>query len=184
MGIKDFLSSKTTYQAAKPVEKTISSFLPATKAKAAAVPIPAQYNLKDRGIQISDDDINAFRPLLYGEVSNRTPDKQALEAHVIFNTALNRIKAYAEKGQKKSLADVISMPNQYQAYGGKQYQAYSNPADAPSLSKRKQVDAIMDAIHKQIQSGNYPDNTEGSYYYIHQPTGQITYDNKKPLFAK
>lgn len=178
MGIRDFFTRKIRYS--DTVDKPISSFLPQVKAQ-----IPVQYDLKDRGVQISDDDINAFRPLLYGEVSNRTPDKQALEANVIFNTALNRVKAYNEKGQKKTLSDVFSMPNQYQAYGGKQYQLYANPPDVVAAQKKKQVDSIIDSIHQQIKNGQYIDNTQGAYYYVHDPkTGKITYDNKTPLFSK
>jgi hypothetical protein len=124
-----------------------------------------------------------MRPLLYGEMSNRSPDKQALEANVIMNTALNRVKEYAAHGQTKTLSQVIAMPNQYQAYGGTQYNQYANPTDAPSIAKKKQVDAIVDTLHGQIRSGVYPDTTNGAYYYSHDPTGKIAYDDKKKLFA-
>ncbi len=180
MGIKDFFSSKMTY--VKPTEKAISSFMPAATT---TTPIPGQYNLKNRGVTISDSDIEAFRPLLYGEVSNRTPDKQALEANVIFNTALNRVKAYNERGQKKTLSDVLAMPKQYQAFGGPQYQVYSNPTDPIALAKKKQVDDIVNAIHAKVKAGQFDDNTQGSYYYTHNTkTGEIAYDNIRPLFAK
>lgn len=184
MAIKDIFNSIGS--GVSKVTQPISSFFGPTQVKAATVPPPVtQYQLKDRGVQISDDDINAFKPLLYGEVSNRTPDKQALEAHVILNTAINRMKSYSEKGQNKTLIDVLSMPNQYQAYGGKQYQSYSNPPDVVAAAKKKQVDDIVEQIRKQVQSGQYPDITEGAYYYVHDPkTGKITYDNTKPLFAK
>lgn len=169
----------------KKLAKPISTYFQPPMAKAAPAPVPTTYQIKDRGVQITDEDLNAVRPLLYGEVSNRTPDKQALEAHVILNTALNRIKGYSEKGQKKTLTDVIAMPNQYQAYGGKQYQVYNNPPDAVAAAKKKQIDMIVDNIRQQIQSGDYPDITEGAYYYVHDPkTGKITYDNTRPLFAK
>ncbi len=185
MGILDFLSSKTTY--VKQPEKAISSFLPKANAQTVKpqVPVPGQYNLKNRGVAISDSDIEAFKPLLYGEVSNRAPDKQALEANVILNTALNRVKAYGERGQKKTLSDVLAMPNQYQAYGGPQYKMYANPTDPVALAKKKQIDDIVNGIHAQVKAGQYDDNTEGAYYYVHDPkTGAITYDNIRPLFAK
>ncbi len=146
--------------------------------------VPSQYSLKDRGVNISDADINAFRPILYGEVSNRTPDKQALEANVILNTALNRVKEYNMKGKKVSLSDVFAMPNQYQAYGGKQYKEYSNPSNVVSAAKKKQIDSIADDIFNQIKQGKYSDNTQGSYYYVHNPDGSINFDSKRPLFAK
>lgn len=181
MSIKDFFTKKINYGDAK-VNQSLSSLVP--KVESQVAPAPAQYNLKDRGVQISDADINSFRPLLYGEISNRAPDKQALESNVIFNTALNRVKAYNERGQKKTLSDVLAMPNQYQAYGGKEYNIYNNPDNALSLAKKKQVDALVDSLREQVRTGKYADNTEGSYYYVHNPDGSITYDNIKPLFAK
>jgi len=159
----------------------ISSYYAAPQVQA---PPPISYNLKDRGVQVSDADIQAIRPLLYGELSNRSPEKQTLEANVILNTALNRVREYAKYGQKKTLSEVLAMPNQYQAYGGTQYKTYSNPIDAPSIAKKKQVDSIVDTLHGQIRSGVYPDNTNGAYYYRHNPDGTIAYDDKRRLFAK
>ena len=177
MGIKDFFTKKVSYSN-QPVSQSLSSLVPGANAQ-------TKYNLSNRGVQVSDADIQAFRPLLYGEVSNRTPDKQALEANVIFNTALNRVKAYNERGQKKTLSDVLAMPKQYQAYGGAQYNAYSNPPDAVALAKKKKIDDIVNKIHDQIKYGQYEDNTQGAYYYVHDPkTSKITYDNMRPLFAK
>jgi len=147
-------------------------------------PIKNIYDLKDRGVKITEDDIEAFRPLLYGEVSNRNPDKKQLEADVIFNTALNRQREYASRGQNKTLSEILAMPNQYQAYNGEQYKEYANPTLPMSIEKKKQVDAIVDDIKARVKSGEFKDNTEGAYYYIHNSDGSITYDNLKELFAK
>ena len=175
-----FNTAKSTPQSfIQPFEpqKKLSMFFPKTEQRKV-------YELKDRGIQITDEDLAAARPLIYGETSNRTPDKQELEAHVIMNTALNRMREYAARGQKKTLSEVLSMPNQYQAYGGQQYQIYHNPIDVPSQQKKKNIDSIVDKIGNQIKSGQYPDTTQGAYFYIHNPDQTITYDNKKQLFAK
>lgn len=147
-------------------------------------PVQSTYNLGDRGVSITDADIESFRPLLYGEVSNRDLEKQKLEADVIFNTALNRQKEYASRGQNKTLAEILSMPNQYQAYEGPQYQEYSNPTNVLSEAKKRQIDAIVDDIKRRVKSGEFEDNTEGAYYYVHNSDGSITYDNLKELFAK
>lgn len=165
----------------------LASYLPEDKLSTNAFSSSSKtpgYTIKNRGVYVTDDDLTALRPLIYGEISNRTPDKQMLETNVIFNTALNRMKEYARKGQNRTLAEVLSMPNQYQAYGGAQYKAYSNPPDVVALAKKKQVDAMIDALKTQIATGNYNDNTEGAYFYIHNPDGTIAYDNKRPLFAR
>jgi hypothetical protein len=171
--------------------KTTTPSLSSLYPKPATTPVvipekikPVQYHLKDRGVQISEEDLNAMRPLLYGEISNRTPDKQSLESDVIFNTAVNRAKAYAARGQNKALAEIVAMPNQYQAYGGAQYQEYYNPSNPVSLAKKKQVDLMVDGIRDRINKGQFVDNTQGAYYYIHNKDGTIQYDNGRPLFAK
>ena len=184
MGISDLY--KTVNNGASNVVKPLTTFFQPPKVQATAVPTPTQYNLKDRGVQISEADLNAFRPLLYGEVSNRTPDKQLLEANVILNTAINRVKGHSERGKNLSVSQVISDPTQYQAYGGTQYKNYSNPVDAPSIAKKQQVDAIVNSLREQIRNGTFQDNTQGAYYYSHAPdkSGKIYYDNTRPLYAK
>lgn len=156
-----------------------SMYIPPTPV---AKPLPATYHLPDRGVKITDDDIEAFKPLLYGEVSNRKFDKKKLEADVIFNTVLNRQKEYAKRGQNKSVAEILAMPNQYQAYGGPQYKEYASTTNPISAAKKKEVDSIVEEIKQRIRRGDYQDNTQGAYFYIHNPDQTITYDNKKKLF--
>lgn len=145
---------------------------------------PPVYTVPDRGITYTDADLAALRPILYGEISNRPYDKKQLEADVILNTIFNRAKEYQARGQKKSISEIVAMPNQYQAYGSKQYNTYSNPTLYLDKKKKEEIDSIVDNIHNQIKAGNYKDNTNNSYYYVHNPDGTITYDNKKQLFAK
>jgi len=175
MNLKDIFNSIGGAVGVLP--KPISNYMPPVQA-------PIQYELKDRGVKLTEEDLKAIRPIIYGEVSNRDISKKQLEANVIMNTILNRMKEYATKGRPKSLSEVVSMPNQYQAYGGNQYNLYHNPADFLGAEKKKQVDSVMDTIDNQIRNGQYPDTTEGAFYYNHEPkTGKIYYDNKKKLFA-
>ena len=118
-------------------------------------PVPATYHLPDRQAKVTDTDIEAFRPLLYGEVSNRNIAKKRLEADVILNTALNRQREYANRGQNKSISEIISMPNQYQAYGGPQYKEYASSTNPISAAKKKEVDMIVDEIKDRIKRGDY-----------------------------
>lgn len=140
------------------------------------------YHVPGRDLTLSSADLAVLRPVLYGEVSNRNATKKDLEARVILNTALNRMQAYAAHGQKKSLSDILSAPNQYQAYGGDQYSQYSNPPDAVAAAKKKQVDDIVQNFLNEMEGGDFPDVTQGAYYYQHHPNGTIEYDNKRPLF--
>jgi hypothetical protein len=187
MNIGDFLNNPINMEARTSTPSMLESYNKPTmfpiKASPKPAAAPAQYKIKDRGVSVTDKDMDAIRPLIYGEVSNRTPDKQTLEANVIFNTALNRMKEYQRKGQNKSLEEVISMPKQYQAYGGPQYQEYHAPSNPVSSAKRQQIDAIIDGIKEKVKKGEHVDNTEGAYYYIHEKDGKIRYDNKRKLFA-
>lgn len=178
--LSNVFSSKTTYNA----NDYKKNQQPTGQMAPQVIQTPQTYNLKNRGVTVTDDDIESFRPLLYGEVSNRNPDKKQLEADVIFNTALNRQREYASLGQNKTLSEILSMPNQYQAYNGEQYKEYANPILPMSIEKKKEIDAIVDDIKARVKSGEFEDNTEGAYYYIHNSDGSITYDNLKELFAK
>lgn len=181
MPLSDFFNKQQQPQTMRTTTpSTISSLY--TPPAPVAKPIPATYHLPDRGVKITDTDIESFRPLLYGEVSNRNYQKKQLEADVIFNTVLNRQKEYAKRGQVKSVADILAMPNQYQAYGGPQYKEYASTTNPISAAKKKEVDAIVDSIKERIKKGDYQDNTQGAYFYIHNPDQTITYDNKKKLF--
>lgn len=141
-----------------------------------------KYVLPGRGATITDEDFEAFKPLLYGEVSNRDYKKKQMEAEVIFNTVLNRQPEYAKYKQNKTISEILAMPNQYQAYGGKQYAEYANPTLPMSITKKKEVDMIVEDIKRRVKSGEFKDTTEGAYYYIHNPDYSITYDNMKKLF--
>ena len=146
---------------------------------------PKQNYKKDsRESIVNEVDYESLRPLIYGEVSNRDFGDKKMEADVIFNTALNRQKEYAGRGQIKTIGEILAMPNQYQAYGGDQYNQYANPLDQGSELKKKEVDDIVDDIKRRVRNGEFEDNTEGAYYYIHNSDGSITYDNLRELFAK
>lgn len=148
----------------------------------AVVPVQTpikKYYLKDRGIEITDDELNSLRPIIYGEVSNRDINKKKLEANVIVNTILNRAKEYALRGTPKKLSEIVAMPNQYQAYGGNQYKQYASPTDVVALQKKREVDSILDEIYNQIKSDKYQDFTKGAVFYTHKPTGEIIYNREK-----
>lgn len=182
MALKDFFGAKQTKAAS--LSGSIGSYAPTQIKKPKNYLKPEQFHIKDRDVQVGADEFDELRPLVYGEVSNRSPDKQALEANVIFNTAINRMRAHRDRGTQKTLIDIISEPNQYQAYQGNQYKAYSSPPDVVAAAKRKQVDAIMDNIREQIRNGTFVDNTNGAYYYVHEKDGRIIYDDQRPLFAQ
>lgn len=152
-------------------------------------PLGNTYQVPGRDVTLTDSDLNVLRPTLYGEVSNRPYDKKDLEANVITNTAINRMVAYAKNGMQKSMADVLSMPNQYQAYNGEQYKNYSNPnLTGPDSEKRDQVNKIVDGIIASIKDGTFKDNTNNSMFYKHignnPDTATIQYDDTRSLFKK
>lgn len=174
--LSDFFSGTVSYEA------------PKTEIKPIQTPQIKKYALANRGAEFTDSDFDNLKPLIYGEVSNRDYGKKQLEADVIINTAINRQREYENnpvsqyRGKKLPISEIIAMPNQYQAYGGDQYNTYFNPNNPIDIAKKKEVDAIVDAIAEKIRRGEYVDNTEGAFYYAHKDDNTITYDNLRPLY--
>lgn len=130
-------------------------------------------NLPDvwiRNNQISQPDIEEATAILFGEISNRSSDKQMLEAQTILNTAFNRMDAYRERGMEKSLTEVLQMNNQYQAYKGKQYAKFKT-GNLDSLDQRK-VDSIGKTIAK-LYDGSFQNNIDNYVFYKHLSDGRI-----------
>ncbi len=146
--------------------------------------VPQDEVVNTRGLSLKRSEFDSvFKPIYFGEVSNRDEDKKDLEGRVILNTALNRMGEYKTRGSEKSLSDVMTAPNQYQAYQGKQYQNYTTSTlDELGMKKKQQVDSIADKYWNELKSGSFEDNTQGAAFYIHNPDGSITYDNNRKLF--
>jgi hypothetical protein len=142
-----------------------------------------------KGTIIKPEEIdNIVKPVLFGEISNRDSEHQKMEAKVILSTALNRLSAHKKRGTDKTLSDVFTEPNQYQAYQPdrkeSQYSQYSNPQlDTAGVDKKSKIDSFVDTLSEDLRKGTFKDATGGAYYYKHKEDGSIEFDNKKPLFA-
>ncbi len=140
---------------------------------------------KTRGVSIKQNEVeDRLKPILYGELSNRPADKKELEARVIFNTALNRMKENLKRGKEVTLDDILSSGD-YQAYKGKEYQKYiGGDLNTLDMKKKEETDAIVNKLIEEIRNGTFKDNTDNAYYYSHADDGSIKYDSKRPLFKK
>lgn len=142
--------------------------------------LPQTYHIPDRGVNITDSDLQEARKILFAEISNRSPERQVFETKIILNTAINRMKQYKERGINKTLTQVLQEPNQYQGYGSKQYNiATTSKFDPLSKKKMQTIDTALD----EIKTTGLPDNTNGSVFYVHNKDGSITLRNG-PLFAE
>lgn len=139
-------------------------------AEAATLPT---YELKDRGVKVTDDDLKTLRNVLFGEVSNRDPERQAFEARLITNTALNRIPQYAEKKKDMNLTSVLAAKNQYQAYEGKEFRRLRDNATTTENPLDKQKLEAIDSVIKEVKSGVFKDTSGGSVFCVHDPQGRI-----------
>lgn len=134
-----------------------------------------------RGATYTPDELSTISGILYGELSNNgTPADQMNEAHKILDTAINRAKA-----TKQTLGQVMTAPNQYQAYKSPQYWMYmigtkQGGLDAPSQAKaalvQKVVNNLDTAAFTQSDAGN-------DYFYAHNSKGDIVLRNGE-LFKK
>jgi hypothetical protein len=166
-----------------------SDIKPATTTPNYTKPL-SSYPLQGRDVDFTDSDLDELSLILFGEVSNRPEEKQDLERRVIANTAINRLGEYRKAGRNMSLTDVLRQPNQYQAYlpsgiKGKdgsitesQYMK-AKKGTLDEVSKRKYEN--IKTFTQSLKSGKFDDNTEGAFYYIHNPDGSIKYDNTRNL---
>ena len=136
-------------------------------------------------INITQEDLDAVRPVLFGEIGNRDLTKKELEARVIVNTVLNRAGEFKRLGTPKALREIVEDKNIYQAYGSDQYNLYKTPDKMNELDKKKkeEVDMIIDKIYGEIQSNSFKDNTNQAFNYIHNEDGTISFDEKARLWA-
>lgn len=150
------------------------------KVEAATKPDAGVYWIRNNSI--SENDLDEAKAILFGEISNRAPDKQQLEAQTILNTAFNRMEEYnAKKFRGRSnwtLTDVLQDSNAYQAFKGKQYTKYKS-GQTDELDKQK-IQAI-DKVLGDVRNGNFINNIGEDAFYVHLPDGRIR-TNSKPLF--
>lgn len=142
-----------------------------TRYQAPTAPVTPTYTV--RGTTLNDNDLHQLAATMFGEISNRNPQKQNLEADTIANTALNRVGQYKAQGGQYAnygLGQVLSQPNQYQAYNGPEYKRFLAGSTTPV--DQQKIDAINSTIAK-LKSGNFPDTTGGRVYYMHDPSGKI-----------
>lgn len=145
--------------------------------------IPTSANYKGFDIPKEQYD-QLFKPIYFGEVSNRSDDKKELEARVILSTILNRILEHNRVGNKWGFKETITQPNAYQAYGSDQYNAYlSGSLDTLGQQKKQVTDSIADRLWIELSQGKFKDVTNNAYYYVHnEKDGSIYYDDKKKLY--
>ena len=165
-----------------------------------STPTPAPtptYNI--RGMNINDDDIKEAANILYGEISNRNPDRQKFEIKHIINTAINRSQSPSTdpsygnlQDRGKGLVEILQRPAQYQSYApegiigddGKwvesQYQKVKK-GDIDEFGQKK-LQLILDTLN-ELKSSGLTDTTGGSMYYVHASDGTLWLGNS-PKEAK
>jgi len=135
------------------------------------------YSLKDRGVDLDENDMGELRNVLYAEISNRDPEKQKMESRAIVNTALNRIPQYKEKGKTLRLSDVLREKNQYQGYNPDDPKSQYMVAKSGKGNAKKL--AAIDEVLNEIKGGEFKDTTDGKVFYVHEDDGRITLKDGK-----
>lgn len=133
----------------------------------------SSINLKDRNVSITKRDMEAAKPIIFAEVSNRSPDKQMLETKTILNTAINRMQQYQERGINMTLKQVLEQPNQYQGFNSNEYRKYKGNGLFLDERKKKRINEMVDSVADSMNSGTFTDNINGYVYYKHSPDGSI-----------
>ncbi len=177
-------SSKAELQKLLPPDNQPQAFAPLKALKSLFTPKTAfadtianeKYYIRDN--TITEQDLQEAKAIIFGEVSNRTPEKQKLEAQTILNTAFNRMDEYRKHGKDYTLTQVLQMPNQYQAYKAPLYTRYKSGDIQPG--DKQKISAIDSALN-DVRGGNFINNIGRDVSYTHLPDGRIQ-TNPKKLF--
>jgi hypothetical protein len=150
-----------------------SIFKPKTK-----LAVSPTYNV--RGVNVSDNDINEATNILYGEISNRNPQKQTEEVKHAINTAINRANNNPKR-YNGSLLNVLKEPAQYQSYApngmrknGKIVESQYQKLKRGIIDEggKQKLETIKLAL-SEMKSGNFIDTTGGKTFYVHAKDGSI-----------
>ncbi len=114
-----------------------------------------------RGLEVTEAELKELAAVLFGEVGNRPLSKKLTELRAITNVALNR----AEK-EGKTLKEVLQSPNQFQAYLGKQYNAYKSGKAFNSTLEKEKIKAIETVIN-EVKSGKLKNTIGDNLSYAH-----------------
>jgi len=171
---KDTTSAPTA--APKPEKTTSFGFF--NKKQQQPVITPNTYNV--RGIKVSDADIKEASDILYGEISNRNPERQAAEVKYAINTAINRANANPKK-YGGSIINVLKEPAQYQSYAPQGIKKNGQVVESQyqklkkgeiDESGKKKLETIISAL-SEMKSGSFPDTTGGKTFYVHASDGTM-----------
>lgn len=114
-----------------------------------------------KNLSVSEDELKELAAVLFGEVGNRPLSKKLTELRAITNVALNR----AEK-EGKTLKEVLQSPNQFQAYLGKQYNAYKSGKASNSILEKEKIKAV-EAVIDEIRKGKLKNTVGDNLSYAH-----------------
>jgi len=166
---KEIRPEKLFVGASSFVNSLISKFMDATRYKFSVVK-PEKKTYVVRGQTITDDDLNEARAILFSEISNRNSEKQKLEAQTILNTVLNRMEQRKKEGNPFSMTQILQEENQYQGFGGIQYNRYkSGSLNDLDTQKIKAIDEVIE----QLKQDSLINNIGNRVRYTHNKKGEI-----------
>jgi len=142
-----------------------------TRYKRPAEPAAAAKPATVRGVTFSKGELSKLRNVLFAEISNRTSDKQKLEARTIINTIINRARSGDVNSFGKTVDEILSKPRQYQGYGSREYERIASGGVRETDARKL---AAIDEILGQLEAGDLEDNIGGYTFYHHNPDGSIT----------
>lgn len=145
------------------------------------LPPPKPKSYKVRGLDVYDADIDEAANIMYGEISNRAPERQQFEVRNIINTAINRANENP-KYYDSSLTKVLQRPYQYQGYapdgmtvsGGKKVESQYQKVKSGAIdeSGQKKLKLIKDTLN-ELRAEDFKDTTDGSTFYVHASDGTM-----------
>ena len=172
-GVGFFSSSKQYYEAPKkenkPMEFKVGENM-AQKDKRIAerkfmnkkdIPV---YKVKDRPVEVMEDELKDFGGVLFGEAKNNIDDMRK-----VANVVLNRMN----ESYKPAFNELSKRTNgkfEFQAYAGEQYNKYMmDDTGNDFMNKKQKVKQVLE----EIRNGTLIDNINRDTYFSYGPDGKL-----------
>ena len=164
--IKEF-AGKAINKADVAISKAVAKVTPGNKTTytKAPKPEPVVYKIKDRPVEVLDDELKDLGGVIFGE-ANDDINEMRMIANVVINRANQSFKPIFQELSKKSKRGGF----EFNAYAGEQYNKYMSDAfDFVSKAKADKIKQVLE----EIKNGTLTDNTAGAIFFSHDAKGRI-----------
>ena len=126
---------------------------------------PKVYKIKDRPVEVAEDELKDFGAVVFGEATTSIDDMRKISNVIINRANASSRPVFAELSKKSRNGGF-----EFNAYTGKQYNKFmSDDFDFVSRKKAENVNKVLE----EIKNGTLADDTDGAIYFSYSPEGKL-----------